>query len=142
LEAAEKLVERLAGMKQLALEKKKKDDIRYLLKIYVGLVVGLVACIVSLLFYHCLESFWTYLAYLEGLVTYYIDTFGRNKAFEPSHPSSKSGINEPLSSKPNDPPDFFCLDGESCAKGDKCTDKILKLDCECGDDLKYICTCI
>jgi hypothetical protein len=156
LEMAEKLVERLAGMKQLALEKKKKDDIRYWLEIFVGLVVGLVACI---LFYYCLGIIWTFLRFCikfffylgifvafpiwpvsvgSLLVMYYIYTTRRNEApSEPSHPSSKA---EPPSSKPGHYTDDFCLDGESCAKGDKCTDNILKLDCECGDDLKYICT--
>ena len=46
LEMTEKVVGRLAGMKQLALEKKKKDKIRSLLKVFVGFVGLVFVCTV------------------------------------------------------------------------------------------------
>lgn len=173
LEMAEKLVERLTGMKQLALEKKKKDDARYWWEIFVGLILCLVVCV---LVYYCLGFIWTFLrfcikcfdylgiwTYLRFcikcffylgiflafplwplnvgglLLAYYIYTICRDKASQTLYPP-KDGINEAPSSKLGQSTYDFCLDGESCAKGVKCTDNILKLNCECGDDLKYICT--
>ena len=157
LEMTEKLVGRLASMKQLALEKKKNDKIRSLLKVFVGLVFVFIACI---LFYYCLGFIWRHLRFcikcfvylgmfmaftispvtVGGLLlAYYIYTIGRNEASQPSH-APKAGINGPPPSNPGDSTDFFCLDGESCFKGDVCTDNILKHSCECGDDLKYLCT--
>mmetsp|Transcript_10484 Transcript_10484/g.18449 ORF Transcript_10484/g.18449 Transcript_10484/m.18449 type:complete len:594 (-) Transcript_10484:223-2004(-) len=161
-EMATKLVERIESLKLFALEKKRKNNIRFSIKI---LAIGL-ACIMCFQFYEkvkpvlgvvwmalrfCIKmlligSIFTAFCFIEssrwliasGLISYYYYTM------EPASSLTSDPTPEPVPSpwrKLGDSIDIFCASGETClAEGHTCSDGITE-EC-CGKILdSFVCEC-